>query len=206
MSLEDPMRDLLSVVGLAALLLLSPDFAVAQSGKLAVLMPGAGGAVPIDFLVRNENRIRAAGIETVVTTSPGQAASLVRAEVEKKRKVVLVGMSRGARDVAQAIQAGARPTGVVFVSGGLNAARQILGSPAVLPATLVIHHRRDECDRTRPADAQSFAVWAGGKATLRWIDNNGPRAPNPCGPRGAHGFYLQDGPAVSAIIGFIRAR
>jgi hypothetical protein len=200
------MRELLSALGVAALLLLSPDFALAQSGKLAVLMPGAGGAVPIDFVVRNAGRIRAAGIETVVTTSPVQAATLVRAAVENKRKVVLVGMSRGARDVAQAIQAGARPTGVVFVSGGLNAAKRILGSPAALPATLVVHHRRDECDRTSPADAQSFVAWAGGKATLRWIDNNGPPAPNPCGPRGAHGFYLQDGPAVSAIISFIQAR
>ncbi len=200
------MRDVLSAVGLAVLIALSPHFASAQSNKLAVLMPGAGGAVPIDFLVRNEMRIRAAGIETVVTTSPDQAASLVRAAVEKKRKVVLVGMSRGARDVAQAIQAGAQPTGVVFVSGALNPAKQILGTPAALPAMLVVHHRRDECDRTSPADAQSFVAWAGGKATLRWIDNNGPPVPNPCGPRGAHGFYLQDGPAVSAIIGFIEAR
>ena len=200
------MRDLLYAASLAALLLISSDNAFAQSGKLAVLMPGAGGAVPIDFLVRNEGRIRAAGIDTVITTSPAQAASLVRAAVEKKRKVFLLGMSRGARDVAQAIQAGARPTGVVFVSGGLNAAKGILGSPAALPATLVIHHRRDECDRTRPADAQSFVAWAGGKATLRWIDNKGPPVPNPCGPRGAHGFYLEDGPAVSAILGFIQAR
>ena len=46
----------------------------------------------------------------------------------------------------------------------------------------------------------------GGKVSLRWITNSGPPAPNPCGPRGAHGFFVQDGAAVSAIIGFIRAR
>ena len=169
-------------------------------------MPGAGGAHPIDFMVRNESRIRAAGIETMVTTSPSQAASLAKAELAKGRKVVIAGMSRGARDVAQALASGVRPSGVIFVSGVLENAMSILGSPAALPATLVIHHRRDECVRTSPASAQSFVAWARGKASLRWIDTKGAPVRNPCGPRGAHGYFLQDGPAVSAMIGFIRAR
>jgi hypothetical protein len=194
------------VAGLVAALLGDPGVSAAQERRLAVLMPGSGGAVPIDFMVRNEGRIRAAGIETVVTTSPDQAAALTRTTVEQKRKVFLLGMSRGARDVAQAIQSGARPTGVVFVSGALNLAQDILGSPAALPATLVIHHRRDECRFTSPEDAQRFVAWASGKATLRWIETKGEPHPNPCGPRGAHGFFLQDGPAVSAIVGFIRGR
>ncbi len=200
------MQGIMRIAAVAVALGLGSAPAFAQAGRLAVLMPGAGGASPIDFLVRNESRIRAAGIETVVTTSPSQAASLVQEAVARKRKVVLVGMSRGARDVSQAIRAGARPTGVVFVSGVLNRAREILDSPAVLPATLVIHHRRDECQHTLPAHAQSFVAWSRGKATLRWVDNKGQPHPNPCGPRGAHGFFLQDGAAVSAIVGFIRSR
>jgi hypothetical protein len=190
----------------ASLILFAPSAASAQGSRLAVLMPGSAGAVPIDFVVRNEARIRAAGIETVVTTSPSQAASLVQAERAKGRKVVLVGMSRGARDVSQALASGARPSGVVFVSGMLNDAMSILGSPAVLPPTLLVHHRRDECRFTAPEDTQRFAAWAGGKASLRWVDTKGVPHPNPCGARGAHGFFLQDGPAVAAIIGFIRAR
>jgi len=200
------MRSILAVVSLAAALLSDPGASAAQERGLAILMPGAGGVTPIDFMVRNESRIRAARIATVVTTSPDQAAALTRAAVEQNRKVFLLGMSRGARDVAQAIQSGARPTGVVFVSGALNTARDILGSPAALPAALVIHHRRDECPQTSPGDAQRFVAWAGGKAALRWIDTRGQPHPNPCGPRGAHGFYLQDGPAVSAIVDFIRMR
>jgi hypothetical protein len=200
-------RLVLPILVIAAAVLGVAAEAQAQGGrKLAVLMPGAGGAVPIDFLVRNEDRIRAAGIETVVTTSPGQAASLINAAVQQKRKVVLVGMSRGARDVAQALSSGARPSGVVFVSGVLNGAREILGSPAALPATLVVHHRRDGCRLTSPEIAQSFVGWAGGKARLRWIDTKGAPHPNPCGPRDAHGFYLQDGPAVAALVGFIKSR
>jgi hypothetical protein len=199
-------RVILAAAGVAAALLNDPGLSAAQERRLAILMPGAGGATPIDFMVRNEGRIRAAGIETVVTTSPGQAAALTREAVERKRKVVLLGMSRGARDVAQAIHSGARPTGVVFVSGMLNAATDILGSSAALPRTLVVHHRRDECRFTSPGDAQRFVAWAGGKAALRWVDTRGEPHPNPCGPRGAHGFFLQDGPAVSAIVGFIRAR
>jgi len=200
------MRAILAIATIISALFFGSDAALAQGKKLAILMPGAGGAHPIDFMVRNESRIRAAGIETMVTTSPSQAASLAKAELAKGRKVVIAGMSRGARDVAQALASGVRPSGVIFVSGALENAMSILGSPAALPATLVIHHRRDECVRTSPASAQSFVAWARGKASLRWIDTKGAPAPNPCGPRGAHGYFLQDGPAVSAMIGFIRAR
>jgi dienelactone hydrolase len=201
------MRGLTFLILLAGAALAAVAPAEAQRSRpLAVLMPGSLGAVPIDFVVRNEGRIRAAGIETVVTTSPAEAAARVAAANAQKRKVVLIGMSRGARDVALAIRQGARPSGVVFVSGILTAPQRILGSPAALPATLVVHHRRDACPRTSPADAREFVAWAGGRARLRWIDTKGQPHPNPCGARDAHGFYLQDGPAVSAIVSFIRAR
>ncbi|MDP2411695.1 MAG: hypothetical protein Q8M26_15585 [Pseudolabrys sp.] len=200
------MRRLGTVAVVVLSIILGSQSAFAQARPLAILMPGAGGASPIDFMVRNEDRIRAAGIETVVTTSPAQAVSLTKAAQAKGQKVVIAGMSRGARDIAQALASGARPSGVIFVSGVLGAVMSSLGSPAALPPTLVIHHRRDECDRTSPASAQRFVGWSGGKASLRWIDNTGAPVPNPCGPRGAHGFFLQDGPAVSAMIGFIRAR
>jgi predicted esterase len=200
------MHALVAIAAFLAVLLAGPTLTNAQVTRLAVLMPGAGGAVPIDFLVRNEGRIRAAGIETAVTTSPDQAASLVQAAIGNGRKVVLIGMSRGARDVAQALRSGARPSGVILVSGALGPAMQILGSPAALPATLLVHHRRDECPRTSPAIAQRFAAWSGGKARLHWIDNTGHAVPNPCGPRGAHGFFIKDGAAVAAIVAFIQSR
>lgn len=85
--------------------------AAADTGaaKLVILMPGAGGAVASDFLVRNKGRIGGSGVSTVVTTSSGQAASLSKAAAAKGRKVILVGMSRGSIDVANALAPGLRP-------------------------------------------------------------------------------------------------
>jgi hypothetical protein len=174
--------------------------------RLAILMPGAGGATPSDFLVRNKGRIGGADVSVVVTTSPAEAASLSQGASAKSRKVVLVGMSRGSIDVANALAAGARANGVVLVSGAYDKVRASLGSPSRLPATLVVHHRNDECQATPASAVPSFVAWSGGRASAQWIDNRGTPAPNPCGPRGAHGFFMQDGAAVSAINGFIAAR
>src|SRR5262245_36405832 len=89
----------------------------AAAANVAVLMPGSSGIVPGDFLVRNEGRIRAAGIRTIMTTSPSSAAEAVAAETAQGRKIVMVGMSKGTVDVASVLASGARPSGVVFVSG-----------------------------------------------------------------------------------------
>jgi hypothetical protein len=179
--------------------------ALAQS-KVAILMPGAGGATPIDFLVRNQAGFGGAGVSVIVTTSSGEAASISLSEAAKGRKVVFVGMSRGTIDVANAVAAGAKADGVVFVSGAYDKVRSQLGSPAKLPPALIVHHRRDECGATPPSAVDSFVAWSAGKTSVRWISNQGGAVPNPCGPRGAHGFYMQDGAAVSAINSFIRSR
>lgn len=172
-------------------------------GKLVVLLPGAGGAAASDFLVRNKGRIGGAGTSVVVTTSSSQAASLSRDASAKGRKVILVGMSRGSIDVANALAAGAKANGVVLVSGAYGKVQSVLGSPSRLPATLAIHHRNDGCHVTPPSALTSFVSWSGGRVSARWIDNSGSPVPNPCGPRGAHGFFMQDGAAVSAINSFI---
>ncbi len=175
-------------------------------GTLAILMPGAGGATESDFLVRNKGRIGGAGVSVVVTTSSEQAASLSQSASAKGRKVFLVGMSRGSIDVANALAAGAKTNGVVLVSGAYSKVQSSLGSPSRLPATLVIHHRNDQCQATPASAVAPFVEWSGGRASTQWIVNQGTPAPNPCGPRGAHGFYTQDGAAVSAINGFIGSR
>jgi dienelactone hydrolase len=191
---------------LLGLALLVPDASAQQGRPVAILMPGAGGIHPEDFLVRNRERIGAAGIETRITTSPGEAASLARAERQKGRKVVLVGMSRGAGDVAKALAAGAPANGAVLVSGGMRQVIDALGSSARLPATLIVHHRNDGCQKTPPGGVTRFQKWAGGNVRVVWIDGGGPPHPNPCGPHGAHGFYHRDGQPVSAIVDFIRSR
>lgn len=174
--------------------------------KVAILMPGSAGAVPHDFLVRNQARIGGKGVTTMVTTSPGEAASVSQAEAAKGRKVVLVGMSRGAVDVAAALAAGAKVNGLVIVSGMYREAQARLGSPSLLPRTLLIHNKYDTCKFTLPEFASEFAAWSGGRASVRWVNVQGPEVPRVCGPMGAHGFHRQDGGAVAAINSFIRSR
>ena len=198
------MKNLIAVSSFAVLLLVS-GAASAQS-KVAILMPGSAGAVPGDFLVRNKDRIGGKGVTTIVTTSSSEAASIARAESAKGAKVVLVGMSRGAVDVAAALAQGAKVSGLVIVSGMYREAQSRLGSPALLPRTLVIHNKNDTCRFTLPEFATEFAAWSGGRASIRWVNVEGPPVPKVCGPFGAHGFYRKDGGAVGAINGFIRSR
>jgi hypothetical protein len=178
----------------------------ATAANVAILMPGSSGIVPGDFLVRNQARFEQAGIRTIMTTSPTTAAESVAAEAAQGRKAVIVGMSKGSVDAAEAIAGGARPAGVVFVSGIHSRVMAALGSPDRLPVTLVVHHSRDICRFTLPADASEFVTWSRGRARLVWINTSGEPSDNPCNARGAHGFFRQDGPAVSAIIGFVRSR
>ncbi len=180
--------------------------AAQAQNHVAILMPGAGGAVPGDFLMRNQGRIESAGIRTIVTTSPAQAASISQSETAKGNKVIIVAMSLGVTHAASTLASGAKVKGAVFVSGVYDEAKSNLGSASLLPTTLMIHHAADKCRLTTPEIARSFAQWSGGKATIRWINTSGGADPRPCGPNGAHGFFLQDGPAVSAITNFIRSR
>ncbi len=192
---------ILSVLALAWL----GQIGTATAANVAVLMPGSSGIVPGDFLVRNEARFQRSGIRTIMTTSPSGAAATIASERTQGHKIVLVGMSKGTVDAASALASGARPTGVVFVSGIYSRVMPTLGSPAVLPATLVVHHSNDVCKFTLPSGAQTFVSWARGKARLQWINTTGDPSSNPCNARGAHGFFRKDGAAVSAIIGFIKS-
>ncbi len=192
------------VRSLVAAALLSFAAVPAWAQTAAILIPGAGGPVPSDFLMRNRSAFAGAGVETFVANTPQEAVALSAKLKASGRRVVMVGMSRGGWMAAGALASGAKVDGVVFVSTGLNQARQRIGSPARLPPALIVHHRNDGCDKTAPGEVQGFAAWSGGRARVAWIDTQGREAPNPCGPRGAHGFYMQDGPAVGAILAFVR--
>jgi dienelactone hydrolase len=196
-------------LSLLVILVLTSCGAVGQAAAadVAIMMPGSGGIHPGDFLVRNEDNFKRAGIRTIVTTSPSTAAQAVAAEATQKRKSVIVGMSRGAADAAEALAAGARPAGVVLVSGVYGRVIPALrNNPDLLPATLVVHHARDICKFTLPGAANEFVAWSRGKARVHWINTTGEPSSNPCNARGAHGFFRQDGPAVAAIVAFIKSR
>ena len=123
-------------------------------------------------------------------------------------KVTLVGTSRGTQRAAHGVAEGARPDRLVLTSGFLSDASgdgdnaiNTLGSPALLPPTLIVHHRHDGCHVTRPEGVQPFLDWAGRKARVVWLDG-GEDVGNPCKARAHHGFLGLDGQVVSTVAGF----
>lgn len=203
-------------LGLIAVLALSCSAAAfAQSARqpvALVLIPGAGGIHPQDFLVMSQPIFRSAGLETEITTSAWQASSLVSDFKSKGYRVTLVGMSLGAVTAAQAIAGGAQPDAVVFAAGGLlppgtpnGSVVETLGTPASLPRTLVLHHRNDECPMTSPQAVPDFVRWSRGKARTAWISGGGGFGP-PCRPNTPHTFTGRTEAAAAAIIGFARGR
>lgn len=198
-----------------ALLLGSGTLAAQQArspGAALVLIPGAGGAVPNDFLVQSLPVFQAAGLEAELVGGAGEAASAVAAKQARGLRVTLVGMSFGAVTVAQALARGARPDAVVFAAGGLfppgtpnGSVVETLGDPALLPRTLVLHHREDACRFTPPEAVPGFVRWARGRARVQWIDGGG--GPGlPCRPNTPHTFTGRTEAAAGAIVRFARAR
>lgn len=177
-----------------------------------VLIPGAGGVHPRDFLVMTQSMFQSAGFTTEMTTSPGQAAAMVAAFKARGMRVTLVGMSLGATTAAQALAVGARPDGVVFVAGGLlppgtpnGSVRDAIGNPSTLPRTLVVHHRDDACRFTPAEDVPEFVRWARGRARVAWVTGGGGFGP-PCRPGTAHTFSGRESVAANAIMRFARGR
>lgn len=184
---------LLSAIGTAA----------AAKKPLVILMPGADGPVTSDFLMRNRNAFRDAGFETNVLTVPRVAANASIA-AGQKRKVFLVGVSRGAEQVAKALTMGAMPNAAVMISGNYKGAMNILRTPVLLTDTLVVHHRQDSCAPASPASVAPFVEWSKGQVHVVWMFMSGPQGQAPCSPFGAHGFYQNDRKPISEIIKFLQ--
>ena len=87
-----------------------------------------------------------------------------------------------------------------FPGGGQNV-MSILGSPAALPRTLVIHHRQDSCRATLPAGVDPFIKWSAGRARVSWL-TGGMEEGDPCQARGHHGFNGLDSQVVALAAGF----
>lgn len=201
---------MLRAAALVVLLATCPMPAISQTGaqKVMVLIPGAGGASPQDFLMMSLDIFRSAGFSVEVTTSASQAASLVARSKASGARVTLVGMSLGAVTAAQALAGGARPDGVVFAAGGLlppgtpnGSVIETLQTPAVLPRTLVLHHRRDGCRMTPPEGVAPFVRWSAGRARVAWIDGGGGDG-FPCRPNTPHTFTGRTQAAATAIVSF----
>jgi len=202
-------------VGAARAVLIKPK---APHGSV-ILLPGGDGAIRAgdngdinglrgNQLVRTRHAYAARGLAVLVADAGTDLKSAVDYMAAIKRPVTVVGTSRGTLRAAEGIARGARPDALVLTSGFLSPdsgsgsnVMSILGSPAALPRTLVIHHRQDGCRATMPAGVDPFIKWSGGRARVSWV-TGGVEEGDPCQARGHHGFAGVDGQVVALAAGF----
>lgn len=184
-----------------------------------ILMPGGDGAIRAgdagdihgmngNQLVRTRQAYAARGLAVLVVDTGTDLTSAVQYMAAIKRPVTVIGTSMGTIRAAQGIARGAKPDALVLTSGLLspqsgssNNVMSILGSPASLPRTLVIHHTQDGCSKTLPAGVEPFIKWSAGRARVTWV-SGGASEGDPCEARAHHGFNGQDGQIVGLAGGF----
>ena len=184
-----------------------------------ILLPGGDGAINagdhgdihgLNFnqLVRTRQAYAARGLAVLVADANTPLAAAVQYMAAIKRPVTVIGTSRGTLRAAEGIAGGARPDALVLTSGFLSAesgsgqnVMSILGSPAALPRTLVIHHTQDSCRSTLPAGVDPFVKWSAGRARVVWV-SGGISEGDPCEAQAHHGFNGQDGQVVGIAAGF----
>lgn len=184
-----------------------------------ILLPGGNGAIQAgdqgdihgllgNQLVRTRNAYAARGLAVLVADAGTNLKSAVDYMAAIKRPVTVIATSRGTIRAAEGIARGARPNALVLTSGFLSPEsgggeniEQILGSPAALPRTLIIHHRQDGCKFTLPAGVDPFIKWSAGRARASWL-SGGADEGNPCEAAAHHGFNGLDGQVVGLAAGF----
>ena len=173
---------------------------------IVILMPGKTEArTGRGILLDNRTNFSRGKMKAIVAKSAGEAKRIALKAKKSGNKIAIVGMSLGAERAADALRAGAPADGVVFLSGDYRRIKRILGSPSKLPAaSILIHHRSDDCPATNPSEADPFKRWSGGKVKrIVWITTTGDGAASGCRPSAAHGFYGKFSKPVSAAIGFV---
>jgi hypothetical protein len=184
-----------------------------------ILMPGGDGSIAagdhgdihaLNFnqLVRTRQAYAARGLAVLIVDANTPLEGAVQYMAAIKRPVTVIGTSRGTLRAAEGIARVARPDALVLTSGFLSAesgsgqnVMSILGSPALLPRTLVIHHTQDSCRATLPAGVAPFIKWSAGRAKVTWV-SGGISEGDPCQARAYHGFNGIDGQIVGIAAGF----
>ncbi len=177
-------------------------------GRIAARPGGKIGRLAGNSLVRNRAAFAAKGLAVLVVDADVNLAQAVNYMAKVKKPVTVIGTSRGTMRAAQGIARGAKPDALVLTAGFLTNASgshenvtNILGSPAKLPKTLVVHHRNDGCKFTRPAGVAPFIKWAAGKARVVWLSGGGTQG-NPCKGKSHHGFLGLDAQMVAQAAAF----
>jgi hypothetical protein len=185
-----------------------------------ILMPGGDGSIRAgdqgdihglmgNQLVRTRQAYAARGLAVLVADAGTDLKSAVDYMAGIKRPVTVIATSRGTIRAAEGIARGARPDALVLTSGFLSPesgggggnVMSIVGSPASLPRTLVIHHSQDACKFTLPAGVEPFIKWSAGRARVSWL-SGGKEEGDPCQARGHHGFNGLDGQVVGLAASF----
>ena len=184
-----------------------------------ILMPGGSGSINAgpggqigalggNQLVRTRQAYLRRGLAVLVADASTDLSAAVAYMAAIKRPVTVIATSRGTIRAAEGIARGARPDALVLTAGFLSAASgsgsnvmSILGSPAALPRTLVIHHRNDACRVTLPAGVDPFVKWSAGRARVAWL-TGGASEGDACEARSHHGFNGLDGQVVGLAGGF----
>lgn len=175
-----------------------------------VLLPGGDGILDIQsdgtFLrlagnqvVRTRKSYLAYGIATLTVDSEVDVAAAVTHMRKLASPVVVVATSRGSLKVAKALSG--KPDAMVLTSAYLSELREEIGEPALLPRTLVLHHRHDGCWATPPSSVAPFQVWGGQNVIVEWMDG-GIHDGDPCQSHGTHGFNGLDEKVVELIAKF----
>jgi hypothetical protein len=171
-------------------------------------------------LVRTRRAYADLGLAVLVVDANTDPSSAVEYMAAIKRPVTVIATSGGTIRAAQGIWRGARPDALVLTSGLLSPessggddalvltsgllspksgsdknVMSILGSPALLPPTLVIHHRQDGCKNTLPAGVEPFIKWSAGRARATWV-SGGTNEGDPCEAFAYHGFNGLDSQIV----------
>jgi hypothetical protein len=202
-------------VGGSRAVLIKPDAPVAS----VILLPGGDGAIAagdqgdvhaltFNQLVRTRHPYAARGLAVLVADANTPLDDAVRYMAAIKRPVTVIGTSRGTLRAAEGIARGARPDALVLTSGFLSAqsgsaqnVMSILGSPQLLPPTLVIHHSQDACRSTLPAGVDPFVKWSAGRARVIWL-SGGTNEGDVCQARAYHGFNGLDEQVVGIAAEF----
>ncbi len=174
-----------------------------------VLLPGGDGYIGIqadgsiqrqgNWIVRTRAAYASRGIASLLVDGGVDVNQAIAYMRQITPKVVVVAMSRGSLKVPSALNS--NPNGVVFASSMLDDVDEMIGDPARLPPTLVIHHKQDSCHVTLAEFVPPFLQWAGKRARAVWIEG-GTSEGDPCQARAYHGFIGREGAVTSAISSF----
>ena len=163
-----------------------------------------------NVLIRNRDALVNGGYDVLLVELGTNLAVAADYMARLKRPVVVVATSKGTQRAAEGLAQGAKADKLVLSSGFLSEASgpadsviSLLKSPALLPQTLVIHHRDDRCRWTNPAGVMPFQAWAGGRVEVIWMSGGNDDHENPCRFSSHHGFAGQDKTFVSKILEFV---